>query len=104
MGATTTPSATHTSAAATHTPSSEHEHEHHNSLSGGAIAGIVIGILVAAAIIVGALLLGRMRKRKTGIRDREAQARANRLAPVMQSPAAIEMNGRNPELAKEIDV
>lgn len=38
------------------------------------------------------------------VREREAQARANRLAPVMQSPAAIEMHGRNGELGKDIAV
>lgn len=95
-----TATATHTSAASTQTPSSGH----HSSISGGAIAGIVVGLLAALAFIVGALLLARRRKRLAGIKEREAQARANRLEPVMQSPAAIEMHGRNAELAKETNV
>ena len=70
---------------------------HHKSLSGGAIAGIVIGILVLIALAIAAVVLYRWRKKKTDFEKREAAARASRLDPVMQAGhSSFEMQGRGP--------
>ncbi|ETN42017.1 uncharacterized protein HMPREF1541_03956 [Cyphellophora europaea CBS 101466] len=76
-----TPSATHSARPSTAASEASHSDK---SLSGGATAGIVIGCLLAAGIIIGAALLFAHRRRRAGIERREAAARANRLEPVMQ--------------------
>lgn len=65
-------------------------------LSGGAIAGAVIGSLLAiATIAIGVIYLMRRKRRET-VADREAAARADRLAPVMEQQwPGYEMKTRN---------
>lgn len=76
---------------------------HHQNLSGGAIAGIVVGILVLIALATAAVLLYIWRKKKTDFEKREAAARASRLDPVMQAGhSSFEMQGRGP--TKETNV
>lgn len=87
-----------TSGASNDTPSSDHK----DSISGGAIAGIVIGCLLAVALVIGAILFLRQRKKRSTLQDREAADRANRLAPVMQD--AHEMHSRTSQTVKETNV
>jgi hypothetical protein len=72
---------------------------HHSSIAGGAIAGIVIGVLVAVALIAGGVLFLRRRRNKEAastLESREAEARAARLEPVMQEGyPGFEMQNRS---------
>lgn len=107
---TSTPSATTSSSAsqtahptASPSTSSVPSEVHHSSLSGGAIAGVVIGILVLFALIAVAAVLLMKRRRVLAFREREATARANRLAPVMQEgdPSYEMQSGKPTALHKE---
>lgn len=66
---------------------------HDNALSGGAIAGVVIGVVVAVIGLAGGWYLVR-RRRNRSTANSEAEARGRRLAPVMQEgfPEGYELN------------
>lgn len=64
-----------------------------SGISGGAIAGIVVGVVVALALVGAALLVLRRRRGRSTVESREAEARAARLEPVMQEGyPSYEMN------------
>ena len=89
-----------TSGATSSPSSSTSSNSHHNSLSGGAIAGIVIGCLAALGLVIGAFLLLAKRRKRSTVEDREAEARAQRLEPVMQEHyPGYEMQNRNSRAA-----
>lgn len=102
MSRTSTPTSTGSAATSSAASNDTAGGSHHSSISGGAIAGIVIGVLVLMALAIAALLFRRWRKKRTDFENREAAARANRLEPVMQAGHSFEMQGR--DAGKEISV
>ncbi|KAI2629630.1 hypothetical protein GGR54DRAFT_585876 [Hypoxylon sp. NC1633] len=85
---TTLPSATSAASDATGAPQNTASGSSGDGLSGGAKAGIAVGVIVASLAIVGVVAFVVLRRRKSQLADHEASAPSSKVQPEVASVAS----------------